>query len=124
MTGDLVPLDVRRCGLRAKASVNGTGPRWFRVDTGCASPVQWVTRNVKPQVSTTRVAVGLARVGITQTRTTVKIGRQLFTDVETGLHSSGMFDGEAGLLGNGLLTRFRWVSLDAVHGEILFGARR
>jgi hypothetical protein len=77
-----------------------------------------VTGTIKPQTCTTKVAVGLAQVGIPQGRTTVKIGSATLTNVETGLHSSAIFKGEAGLLGNGLFARFKSVTLDAIRGKL------
>src|SRR5262249_2126444 len=123
-TRDFVHLDVQRCGIRAKASINGKKPSWLRVDTGCASPLQWVTGSAKPEGCTTKVAVGLTQLGIPQTKTSVNIGNAIFTDVETGLHSSAIFEGEAGLLGNGLLSRFKSVTIDAVRGRLFLGERR
>ncbi len=124
LADEVVPLEVRRCGMRTKASINGKKPCWFRLDTGCASPVQWVTGSINPQRCTSKIAVGLTQLGIPQTRTTVKIGGARFTDVETGLHRSPIFEGEAGLLGNGLFTRFKSVTLDTIKGRLVLGERR
>lgn len=124
LEGDAVPLELRRCGLRAKASINGKKAAWFRVDTGCASSVQWVTGSINTKNCTSKVAVGLAQVGIPQTKTSVKIGTAVFNDVDTGLHASAIFEGEAGLLGNGLLSRFKSVTIDGVAGRLLLGERR
>jgi len=121
--GDVAPLDVRRCGMRVKASVDGKDARWFRLDTGCATPLQWVTGDVSPKGCTRKVAVGLAKLGIPQTRTTVKFGGEVLTNVETGLHSSEIFDGEAGLIGNGLLSQFGTVTIDAGTGKLMLGPR-
>jgi len=122
-TGDVVPLDVRRCGMRVKASIEGKKARWFRVDTGCATPLQWVTGDVSPKDCTSKVAVGLAEMGIPQTRTTVRIGAEVLSDVETGLHAAPIFEGEAGLLGNGLLSQFDVVTIDSVKGRLVLGPR-
>ena len=122
-TGAVAPMDVRRCGMRVKASVEGKKARWFRVDTGCATPLQWVTGKVNPEDCTRKVAVGLAEVRIPQTRTTVRIGNQILTNVQTGMHSSPIFDGEAGLIGNGLLSQFETVTIDAAAGKLVLGPR-
>ncbi len=123
-TADAAPMDVRRCGMRVKASIDGKRARWFRVDTGCATPLQWVTGDVSTKDCTSKVAVGLAEMGIPQTRTSVKIGAEVLSDVETGLHSALIFDGEAGLVGNGLLGQFDTITIDAVGRRLVFGARR
>jgi hypothetical protein len=123
MAGEVVPLEVRRCGMRAKASINGKKPCWFRVDTGCASALQWVTGRVAPNNCTSKVAVGLVEMGIPQTRTTVKIGGEILKDIETGLHRSVIFDGEAGMVGNGLLSQFETVTIDSIKGRLVLGPR-
>lgn len=124
VTGNTVPLEVRRCGMRVKASINGEKPQWFRLDSGCASALQWVTARVNPKDCTSKMAVGLAAVGIPQTRASVKIGREVLRDVETGLHRSAIFDGEAGLVGNGLLAQFESVTIEAARGRLILGPRR
>jgi aspartyl protease len=122
-TGNVAPLEVRRCGMRVKASIDGKRARWFRVDTGCATPLQWVTGDVSPRDCTSKVAVGLAEMGIPQINTTVKIGGEILTDIETGLHSSAIFDGEAGLVGNGLLSQFETATVDSIRGRLVLGPR-
>jgi hypothetical protein len=124
LVDDVVPLKMRRSGMRVKASVNGCKPRWFRVDTGCATPLQWVTGRVSPNDCTSRIAVGLAEVGIPQTTATVRIGGEIFAYVKTGLHRSPIFEGEAGLVGNGLLSQFETITIDAPRGRLVLGKRR
>jgi hypothetical protein len=72
----------------------------------------------------TKVAIGLAKLNIPQTQTTVSLGGQTFRNVPTGLHREAMFEGEAGLLGNGLLSRFKTVTLDAVSNRLILGELR
>jgi hypothetical protein len=112
-SGEILPLQLRPCGMRVPIAVNGHKRQWVRLDTGCASPLQWVTSRVRPQECKPQVAIGLAEVSIPQTLTTVEIGQQKFADVPTGLHENAIFAGEAGLLGNGLLSRFSRVTIDA-----------
>jgi hypothetical protein len=121
--GAMLPLEVRRCGMRAAISVEGQKPRWFRIDTGCASALQCVTGQVDATACSPKIAVGLAEVAIPQTRTTVKIGGETLHGVETGLHKTEIFPGEAGLIGNGLLKQFGTITIDAVEGKLILGAR-
>jgi hypothetical protein len=123
LAGDIAPLEVRRCGMRVKVSVDGKKAHWFRVDTGCATPLQWVTGGVSPKDCTRKVAVGLTEMGIPQTRTTVKIGSEVLANVETGLHGSAIFEGEAGLVGIGLLSQFGTVTIDTFAGKLILGPR-
>ena len=106
------------------ASVNGSKPQRLRVDTGCATALQWVTTKVQPQQCTSKVAIGLAQLDIPQTQTTVNLAGRTFNDVPTGLHRTAIFDGEKGLLGNGLLSRFETVTIDSRAGRIAFGQLR
>ena len=94
-------------------AVNGQKRQWVRLDTGCATPLQWVTSSVRFQDCSPKVAIGLAEVSIPQTETAVEIGNHKFESVPTGLHEQPIFAGEAGLLGNGLLSRFSRVTIDA-----------
>ncbi len=115
------PLEIRRCGLCVKVSVNGGKPQRLRVDTGCAMALQWVTSKVQPERCTTKVAIGLAELNIPQTQTTVSLAGRTFRDVPTGLHSKAIFPGESGLLGNGLLAEFGVVTIDAKSGRLILG---
>lgn len=119
--GQTLPMEVRSCGLRVPVRVNGQARQWVRLDTGCASALQWVTASLRPEHCTRRVAIGLAEVSIPQTVTTVGLGELEFQQVPTGLHREAIFPGEAGLLGNGLLARFRTVTIDARNGRLHLG---
>lgn len=110
---ETVPLQMRPCGMRVPITVNGHKRQWMRLDTGCASPLQWVTSRVCSHDCKPQVAIGLAEVSVPQTLTTVEIGQQKFANVPTGLHENAIFAGEAGLLGSGLLSRFSRVTIDA-----------
>lgn len=117
-------LEVRRCGMCVTASINGGKPQRLRVDTGCATALQWVTASVPLERCSSKVAIGIAELSIPQAQTTVNLGGRTFRDVPTGLHREAIFDGEAGLLGNGLLSRFKSVCLDARSGRVVFGSLR
>lgn len=119
---DALPLQLRSCGMRVPISVNGHDRQWVRLDTGCATPLQWVTSDV-PDQCTHQMAIGLAEISIPQTKTSVGIGQHQFSDVPTGLHEKAIFPGEAGLLGNGLLSRFATVTIDAKAGRVILGKR-
>ena len=119
---DALPLQLRSCGMRVPISVNGHDRQWMRLDTGCATALQWVTSDV-PDQCTHQMAIGLAEISIPQTKTSVGIGVHQFSDVPTGLHEKAIFPGEAGLLGNGLLSRFATVTIDAKAGRVILERR-
>jgi hypothetical protein len=122
-TDDALPLELRSCGMRVPITVDGHKRQWVRLDTGCATALQWVTSDV-PDQCTHQMAIGLAEVSIPQTKTSVGIGEHQFNDVPTGLHEEAIFPGEAGLLGNGLLSRFASVTIDAKAGRVILEKRR
>jgi hypothetical protein len=123
-SGEMLPLQMRTCGMRVPIVVNGKTKQWVRLDTGCASPLQWVTAQVRSRNCNPKLAVGLAELSIPQTQTTVEIGQQKFNNIPTGLHEHPIFAGEAGLLGNGLLSRFSSVTIDARSGRVILQAGR
>jgi Aspartyl protease len=115
---EALPLQLRSCGMRVPIIVDGHKRQWVRLDTGCASALQWVTSDVPPEQCTRQTAIGLAAISIPQTQTTVNVGKQNFENVLTGLHDKAIFPGEAGLLGNGLLSRFSTITIDAKAGRV------
>ena len=115
-------LQSRPCGMRVPITVNGHDRQWVRLDTGCATALQWVTSLV-PDQCTHQMAIGLAEISIPQTKTTVGIGEHKFENVPTGLHETAIFPGEAGLLGNGLLSLFSRVTIDAKAGRVILEKR-
>ena len=122
---EALPLQVRPCGMRVPISVNGHERQWVRLDTGCATALQWVTTAVRlEQCTGRRMAIGLTEISIPQTETVVGIGEHEFTKVPTGLHETAFFPGEAGLLGNGLLSRFSIITIDAKAGRVVLQKRR
>ncbi len=122
--GESLPLHLRSCGMRVPIRVNDHKRQWVRLDTGCATALQWVTSDVRPEQCGRKMAIGLVEISIPQTETTVGIGEHKFGNVPTGLHETAIFPGEAGLLGNGLLSRFSTITIDAKAGRVILGERR
>jgi len=120
---DSLPLQLRPCGMRVPITVNGRKAQWVRLDTGCVSDLQWVTWDVQTRNCSRKTAIGLTETSIRQTETTVQIGSHQFQNVTTGLHDKAIFDGEAGLLGNGLLSRFSSITIDAKSGRLFLQPR-
>ena len=92
--------------------VNNGQSQWVRLDTGCATALQWVTADAEVRAQSAIPAIGLAGLAIPQTQTTVSLGGKQFDQVPTGIHRHAIFAGESGLLGNGLLNRFKTVTID------------
>lgn len=118
-SGQILSLKVRPCGMLVPLRINDSKPQWVRLDTGCASALQWVTGSIRPEDCTRRVAVALTKLSLSVTRTRVTIGTERFEDVPTDLHTREIFPGEKGILGNGLLSRFKTVTVDAKGGKLI-----
>lgn len=91
--------------------VNGSSARWTRLDTGCNDSLHWVipkhNRDKKPRTA----SIGFVTDANDIAPASVSLGSRIMDSVPTALHGRAFFDGEAGLLGNGLLSRFK-VTLD------------
>ena len=120
---ETLPLQIRQCGMRVPITVNGHKRQWVRLDTGCAKPLQWVTSDVNPNECARQTAIGLAEITVLEARTDVGIAGCKFQNVATGLHQTPIFAGEAGLLGNGLLSRFSSITIDAKAGRVVLKQR-
>jgi hypothetical protein len=113
-----VPLESHAGALRVPVSIN-RGPRqWVRLDTGCAAALHWVSASLPPREAAPHVSVGLAPLTVAMTRTSVQLGPVTFDSVQTGVHKREIFAGEAGLLGNDLLSRFDSVTIDVPAGRV------
>lgn len=115
-----LPLKIRPCGMLVPVRINDSKPQWVRLDTGCASAFQWVTGSVRPEQCTRRVAVALTKISVPVTHTTLTVGMEKFENVATDVHAKEIFPGEKGILGNGLLSRFATVTVDAKAGRLFF----
>jgi hypothetical protein len=99
-------------------SINGHCKQWVRLDTGCATALQWVTSDSHVAIHSEKPAIGLAGLSIPQSLTTILLGGKQFEQIPTGIHSRAIFAGEAGLLGNDLLSRFKTVTIDTKSGRL------
>lgn len=118
-TAEFLPLQMRPCGMRVPLQVNGGKEQWVRLDTGCASALQWVTSQVASESCLRQPAIGMTTVSVPMIETTVRLGKTDFKSVPTGLHDKEIFAGEAGLLGDGLLSRYASVTIDAAGGYLV-----
>ena len=121
---EVLPLKVRQGALRVPVRVNGGAARWVRLDTGCASGLQWMTESGESEGPDRRMAVALSKVSVGVAQTRVQLGATCFEAVATDLHKTPIFAHEAGLLGNGLLSRYGSVTVDAKAGQLILERRR
>jgi hypothetical protein len=108
-----LPLEIHGRALQVPVRVNDGPPQWVRLDTGCAAALHWVAARVRPQDCIPSLSVALTTVAVNMTQTSVELAGLRFDGVPTGIHTQNIFEGEAGLLGNELLSRFSKVTIDA-----------
>jgi hypothetical protein len=108
--------------MRVPVGVNDASPQWVRLDTGCATALQWVDESARPAKARGAPAIGLA-AGLPSCLATVQLGVMRFERVPTGFHRDEIFRGERGLLGNGLLARFSRVTIDSRAGRLVLEPR-
>lgn len=97
----VVPIKMNYDAMCVPVSMNGSKPKWTRLDTGCDDALHWVG----------------GRSGIYM-RASVQVGEEVIANVSTTLHRTAIFPTEAGLLGNGVLSNYR-VTIDAVNQRLL-----
>jgi Aspartyl protease len=118
---EILPLTARNDTLCARISVDGNAPEWLRLDTGCNSTLEWVVTGNKAK------KLGIPTLGfnsgsVREFHTDVQLGSKRIGAVKTGIHTEQMFAGEAGLIGNGLLSQFT-VTIDASKRRCLLSSR-
>ena len=108
-------LPIKWCNdaMCVPVGVAGNSPQWMRLDTGCESAVEWAPgKAMEHRDSVTHdVSIGLSSSSIHYVHADVQLGGQSLTKVEIGVHDQQIFSGEGGLLGNGVLSKFR-VTID------------
>jgi hypothetical protein len=117
----VVPLELSGKSICVSIGINGRERQRVRLDTGCATALQWVTADTKMIRQSDKPAVGLTKLAIPQAETTVSLGTARFDRVPTGIHHTAIFPDEAGLLGNGLLSRFKTVTIDTKSARLVLG---
>jgi hypothetical protein len=141
--GEILPTKIWNDAICVPIRVAENPAQWIRVDTGCDACLEWVVsgpgkrltegtsfglshfprrrerRERRPRISAPDVP---GDPGVDGVMTTVQIGKQRFA-VAAAVHEEPMFSGEAGLLGNGLLSKFR-LTIDEPGGRVIFERNR
>jgi hypothetical protein len=105
-SAQILPLARRNDALCVRVGVNANTPQWMRLDTGCNSALEWVAGSAaKGEAAQTSIAT--ATRSFHSLHADVTLGSERFAAINIGLHDKPMFAGESGLLGNGLLSKFR-----------------
>ena len=118
---EILPLTTRNDAICARVSVDGNGPEWLRLDTGCNTSLEWVVTDNKAK-NLGVPTIGVNSGSLRELHTNVRLGSKRVAAVKTGIHTEQMFTGEAGLIGNGLLSRFV-VTIDSAKRRCLLASR-
>lgn len=118
--GEVLPLRARDGVYLLPVSVNGSRPRWTRLDTGCNDALHWVVPRTDGAVARRGVSIGFITDTRDETLVDVGLGRLRLGHIETALHGEAIFPGEAGLLGSEILDRY-CVTIDGRAGRIVLG---
>jgi hypothetical protein len=118
MEGECLPLQAQNGVFCLPVSVNGSKPRWTRLDTGCNDALHWVVPRMAAAPQRRGVSIGFITDTADETLVSIALGRLTLPHVETTLHGHAIFPGEAGLLGSEVLAQYR-VTIDAPGGRIL-----
>jgi hypothetical protein len=117
-------LKVGRQAMLAPIRLDAAGARWVRVDTGCSSALHWVEGASRTAGAKKTVSIGLTELRLPTTTTRMHFAGLSLGPIPTTLHAMPLFAGEAGLLGNGFLTHFDRVIIDARAGRLILESLR
>lgn len=118
-----VPIKLNNGSFCVPICINHQPQLWMRLDTGCATALQWVTSAASVSTKSEKPAIGLTGLSIPQTQTTITLGGRQFDQISTGIHSQAIFAGEAGLLGNEFLSRFKTVTIDTKSAHLVLSPK-
>ena len=119
--GEILPLKTRNDVPCARVSVNGNAPNRPRLDTECNTARmgrdERQGEGARPHHD--RAQPWLAARLLHRL---VQLGEQSASPLRSRIHAEQMFAGEAGLIGNGLLSRFT-VTIDSAKRRRLLASR-
>jgi aspartyl protease len=113
---EILPMKMCNGAFCVPMQIAGNPTQWVRLDTGCDSALEWVTKKEQRSVSK-QDSTGRSLSSKQFVTSDVQIGKQHFT-VRTALHEKPIFSSEAGLLGNGLLEKF-CLTIDAPQRRVI-----
>jgi hypothetical protein len=118
---EILPIRICNDAFCVPIRVAENPAQWIRLDTGCDACLDWVVSDAGKRL-TEGTSVGLSHFSMNYVKTTVQIGKQRFA-VAVAVHKEPMFPREGGLLGNGLLSKFR-VTIDEPGSRVIFERNR
>ncbi len=118
---EILPIRICNDAFCVPVRVAENPAQWIRLDTGCDACLDWVVSDAGKRLSK-GTSVGLSHFSRNYVKTIVQIGKQRFA-VAVDVQEEPMFSGEAGLLGNGLLSKFR-LTIDEPGSRAIFERNR
>jgi hypothetical protein len=117
-TAQRLPVKFLNGILCVPVAVNDSTVRWTRFDTGCNDALHWVIPRPSARTEQGAVSIGFISNDADTSLTSVTLGKRALHPVKTALHTAPLFPGEAGLLGNGILSQFV-VTVDWPNRQVL-----
>ena len=115
---EILPIRMCNDAFCVPVRVSGNSAQWMRVHSGCDAALEWVSSGTnKRRIS--RSSIALSDVPACHINTFVQLGKRYFNGVDPGVHREQILPGEAGLLGNGLLSKFR-LTIDQPGNRVIF----
>jgi hypothetical protein len=107
-----IPLRLENGVMCVPVAVDGGAARWTRLDTGCTEALYWC-EGAGSIEDGGKWSVALASLAGREIQAEVRIGTEEMKNVPVRMREGEIFPGEAGLLGNGALSRYR-VTIDGI----------
>ncbi len=117
---EAMPIVDRNGAFCVQVAVNGRKPSWVRLDTGCNTALQFVVDR-RTENAWLRTSIGLSASSGRCVAAEVQLGADRLDRVPIGLHEQQIFPGESGLLGTGILSKFK-VTIDLKANRLLLAA--
>ena len=118
---EILPVKICNDAFCVPVRVAENPAQWMRLDTGCDACLDWVVGDPGKR-RTEGTSFGLSHLVGSYVKTSVQIGKQRFT-IPAVIHEEPIFSGEEGLLGNGLLSKFR-LTIDEPGNRVIFEKNR
>jgi Aspartyl protease len=118
---EILPIKMCNDAFCVPVRVAGDPARWMRLDTGCDASLEWVVSGARERLIE-GTSFGLSHSSRKYVKAGVQIGKQYFT-IPAAIHAEPIFPGEGGLLGNGLLSKFR-LTIDEPGDRVIFERNR
>jgi hypothetical protein len=116
--GERLPVRFINGVMCVPVGVNDSTRRWARFDTGCNDALHWVIPRPGLRGDRNAVSIGFITDESASALMSVLLGKHTLHTVKTALHGRPIFPGEAGLVGNGILSQFT-VTVDWPNRQVL-----